>query len=174
MVFHKRCLWFWAQNHKQNHKRLWFLWGGIRDGMEAIPGKFHEEPPKAIWWRIIEDRKMDWHSDVQTKKREWKKRSQLQLDRRKQRPLEVTVSCDPWFSHSRLPLLSSASFCFFSVSSSLSAIRWLEGTDPKTHTHTHIHAKLDKMIQKTSEQPFWDKADSGDYSSLKIGHLDDE
>ena len=126
-------------------------------------------PPKAIWWRITEDsiRKMDWHSDVQTRKRQWIKRSQLQLDRRKQRPLEGKILCDPWFFHSRPPYFKFASFCFFSVSGFLSAIRWLEGTDPK-HTHTHTHTrKIGQNDPKKSDQPFRDKAESGDYSSQK-------
>ena len=40
---------------------------------------------------------------------------QLQLDRRKQRPLEGTILCDLLIVDP--PSLSSASFCFFSVSS---------------------------------------------------------
>ena len=49
--------------------------------------------------------------------------------------------------------LSFGSFCFFSVSSSLSAGRWLEGTDPKTHTHTYT-LKLDKPTQESLISPF--------------------
>ena len=39
----------------------------MRHLMQAISGKFHVEPPEAIWRRVIEDRKMDWHSNVQAK-----------------------------------------------------------------------------------------------------------
>ena len=47
---------------------IYGFWGVMHDMMEAIPGTFHMEPPKAIWCKITEDRKLDWHVDVQMKK----------------------------------------------------------------------------------------------------------
>ena len=42
---------FLPRGIKMSRKALWafmFLWGGMRDMIEAIPGKFQVEPPKAF------------------------------------------------------------------------------------------------------------------------------
>ena len=49
MVFHKRRLWFWPPETIDKTINGCGFWGGMYDMMEAIPGMFQKEPPKAIW-----------------------------------------------------------------------------------------------------------------------------
>ena len=73
--------------------------GGMCEMMEGNPGTFDLEPPKAIWRRITEDRKMDWHRWIGTvmsrRTRYNVKNYRTSAKQNKQRPLEGTILCDP-------------------------------------------------------------------------------
>ena len=90
------------------------------------------------------------------------KRSQLQLDRKIK---------DNWKAQScailDLLIVDPPSFKLWLFV--CNKMTW--GDRSKKHTHTR---KIGQNNPNKSDQPFWDKAESGDYSSLKIGHLDEE
>ena len=144
--------------------------GGMCEMMEAIPETFHMEPPKAIWWRITENSKMDWHSDVQTNKIQCKNFT-TSARQKKQRTLEGTVLCDPWCACSRPSLFKFWFFLFLLCLELFVCNKMTWGDRSKQNTYT---LKLDKPTQKNSDQPFWDKVECRYNSSLKIDHLDEE